>query len=110
MKEEIKKYLMNNYDCDDVNEEDISLIVQSEDIAFLIVEPHDDMDKFMLRIATRASFDRWGNSAVIQAYFNNETALLNYLENNQLDIYKALFSSLSDDYKYLSDNCDGELI
>mgnify|MGYP001772152489 CR=1 FL=1 len=101
---------MEAYDCDDFNKKYISLIVQSEDIAFLIVEPHDHLDKWMLRVAPRASFDRWGNSAVIQAYFNNETALLNYLENNQLDIYKALFSSLSDDYKYLSDNWDGELI
>lgn len=101
MKEEIKKYIMNNYDCDDVNEKDIRLIVQSEDIAFLIVEPHDNLNNWLLRIAPRASFDRWGNSAAIEKFFINETELLNYLKSNQLHIYKELFLVLSNDHKFL---------
>lgn len=101
--EEIKGYLMEAYDCDDFNKKDISLIVQSEYIAFLIVEPHDHLDKWMLRVAPRVSFDRWGNSAVIEEFFNNETEILNYLKENQLHIYKELFFMLSNDYYYLSE-------
>lgn len=82
---------------------DISLIVQSEYIAFLIVEPHDHLDKWMLRVAPRVSFDRWGNSAVIEEFFNNETEILNYLKENQLHIYKELFFVLSNDYYYLAE-------
>lgn len=101
MKEEIKKYLMDNYDCDDVDEEDTRLIIQSEDIIFLVVEPHDNINNWLLRIAPRASFDRWGNSAVIEEFFINETELLNYLKSNQLHIYKELFLVLSNDHKFL---------
>lgn len=101
MKEEIKKYLMNNYDCDDFDEEDTRLIVQSEDIVFLVVEPHDNINNWLLRIAPRASFDRWGNSAAIEEFFINETELLNYLKSNQLHIYKELFLVLSNDHKFL---------
>lgn len=99
--EEIKKYLMDNYDCDDVDEEYTRLIVQSEDIVFLVVEPHDNINNWLLRIAPRASFDRWGNSAVIEEFFINETELLNYLKSNQLHIYKELFLVLSNDHKFL---------
>lgn len=99
--EEIKKYLMDNYDCDDVDEEYTRLIVQSEDIVFLVVEPHDNLNNWLLRIAPRASFDRWGNSAVIEEFFINETELLNYLKSNQLHIYKELFLVLSNDHKFL---------
>lgn len=101
MKEEIKKYIMDNYDCDDVDEEDTRLIIQSEDIVFLVVEPHDNINNWLLRIAPRASFDRWGNSAVIEEFFINETELLNYLKSNQLHIYKELFLVLSNDHKFL---------
>ena len=94
---------MEAYDCDDFNKKDISLIVQSEDIAFLIIEPHGHLDKWMLRVAPRASFDRWGNSAVIEEFFNNETEILNYLKENQLHIYKELFFVLSNDYYYLAE-------
>lgn len=92
---------MDNYDCDDVDEEDTRLIVQSEDIVFLVVEPHDNLNNWLLRIAPRASFDRWGNSAVIEEFFINETELLNYLKSNQLHIYKELFLVLSNDHKFL---------
>lgn len=101
MKLEIKKYIMDNYDCDDVDEEDTRLIIQSEDIVFLVVEPHDNINNWLLRIAPRASFDRWGNSAVIEEFFINETELLNYLKSNQLHIYKELFLVLSNDHKFL---------
>lgn len=92
---------MDNYDCDDVDEEDTRLIIQSEDIVFLVVEPHDNINNWLLRIAPRASFDRWGNSAVIEEFFINETELLNYLKSNQLHIYKELFLVLSNDHKFL---------
>lgn len=63
MMEEIKKYLMDNYDCDDVSVGDTRLIAQSENIAFLIIK--HAINKWILRIAPRASFDIWSNSAVM---------------------------------------------
>lgn len=54
---------------------------------------------WLLRAAALASFDRWANSTAVEEFFDTEIGLRNYLENNQLYIYKDVLRSLSEEYE-----------
>ena len=45
------------------------------------------------------SFDRWANSTAVEEFFDTEIGLRNYLENNQLCIYKDVLRNLSEEYE-----------
>lgn len=66
------------------------VVVQTQCTFCLIVSPHKDLESWMLRIALRPTFDRWANSTVMEIFFNNEDEIIDYLEDNQLKIYKTL--------------------
>ena len=53
----------------------------------------------MLRVAALASFDRWVNSIAVEEFFDTETDLCIYLENNQFSIYKDVLKRLSEEYE-----------
>ena len=85
----------------EVDESEMILQAKTDTILFLVVEePHIGTNgKWMLRAAALASFDRWANSTAVEEFFDTETGLRNYLENNQLYIYKDVLRSLSEEYE-----------
>lgn len=84
----------------EVDEYEGILQAKTDTILFLVVEPHNGTNgKWMLRATALASFDRWANSTAVEEFFDTETGLCNYLENNQLYIYKDVLRSLSEEYE-----------
>jgi hypothetical protein len=82
----------------EVDEYETTLQAKTDTILFLIVEPHNGTNgKWMLRVA--AMVYRWANSTAVEEFFDTETGLCNYLENNQLYIYKDVLRSLSEEYE-----------
>ena len=86
-----------NYEID---EYETTLQAKTDTILFLVVKPHSGTNgKWLLRVAALASFDRWSNSTAVEEFFDMEIGLRNYLENNQLNIYKDVLRSLSAEYE-----------
>ena len=84
----------------EVDEYETTLQAKTDTILFLIVKPHSGTNgKWMLRVAALVSFDRWANSTAVEEFFDAEIELRNYLENNQLNIYKDVLRNLSDEYE-----------
>lgn len=84
----------------EVSEFETMLQAKTDTILFMVVEPHSGTNgKWMLRAAALVSFDRWANSTAVEEFFDTETGLRNYLENNQLYIYKDVLRNLSDKYE-----------
>lgn len=84
----------------EVDEYENILQAKTDTILFLVVEPQNGTNgKWMLRVAALASFDRWANSTAVEEFFDTETGLYNYLENNQLYIYKDVLRNLSEEYE-----------
>lgn len=84
----------------EVDEYEATLQAKTDTILFLVVEPHSGTNgKWMLRATALASFDRWANSTAVEEFFNTGIGLRNYLENNQLYIYKDVLRSLSEEYE-----------
>ena len=76
------------------------VLAKSDTILFQVVEPHrETSEKWLLRVAALTSFDRWANSTAVEKFFDTETDLCDYLENNQVDIYKAVLENLSEEYE-----------
>ena len=94
----IKKWFKDN--SYEVDEYETTLQAKTDTIIFMVVEPHNGTNgKWMLRVAALVSFDRWANSTAVEEFFDTETGLRNYLENNQLHIYKDILRSLSEEYE-----------
>lgn len=93
----VKKWFEENgYEVDKYE----TLQAKTDTVLFLVVEPHSGTNgRWMLRVAALASFDRWANSTVVEEFFDTETDLCNYLENNQFDIYKNVLKRLSEEYE-----------
>lgn len=86
----------------EVDEYEATLQAKTATILFLVVEPHNGTNgKWMLRVAALVSFDRWANSTAVEEFFDTETGLRNYLENNQLYIYKNVLRNLSEEYELI---------
>lgn len=68
-------------------------------VIFLIAPPHDRESFYLLRIGAHPIFDRWANSTVIEEYFSAADILVDYLETEQLDIYKLLFEAMCDEWQ-----------
>ena len=84
----------------EVDESEMILQAKTDTILFLVTEPHSGTNgKCMLRVAAYVSFDRWANSTAVEEFFDTEIGLRNYLENNQLYIYKDVLRSLSAEYE-----------
>lgn len=93
----VKKWFKDNgYEVDKY---ETTLQAKTDTILFLIVKPHNGTNgKWMLRVAAMVSFDRWANSTAVEEFFDTEIGLRNYLENNQLCIYKDVLRNLSEEY------------
>lgn len=87
----------NGYELD---EYEATLQAKTDTILFLVVEPHSGTnEKWMLRVAALASFDRWANSTAVEEFFDTDIGLYYYLKNNQFYIYKDVLRSLSEEYE-----------
>lgn len=64
-------------------------------IIFLVVPPHDNMKKWLLRIAPRCTFDRWANSTVIERELDNVESVVNWLRNEKMFVFAKILNSLS---------------
>lgn len=84
-------------------EDDSHFDVRTDTVLYLIVKLDN---KWMLRISTMSAFDRWANSIPIEQFFNTDIELCNYLQENQLDIYKTLLKYLSEEYEDLEEIYD----
>ena len=62
----------------------------------------DEHSKWLLRLASSASFDRWGVSAAISERFDNTVQVTEFLSNTSA-VYKMVLQRLSEDYKELED-------
>ena len=101
--ENVKRWFENDtMNCGqnyEFNEYEGHLEARTDTIIFMIVEPHSGTDnKWLLRVAATASFDRWGNSTAVEEFFDTEIELCNYLYEYQLDIYKDVLEALSKDF------------
>ena len=83
-----------------IREWDGRLEVKTDIAIFQIVSPHSGtQNRWMLRVSTIASFDRWANSRAIEKFFESDTELCAYLTWNMLHIYKTLLRYLSKEYE-----------
>ena len=91
----VKKWFEENgYEVDKYE----TLQAKTDTVLFLVVELHSGTNgRWMLRVAALASFDRWANSTAVEEFFDAETDLCNYFENNQFDIYKNVLKRLSEE-------------
>lgn len=95
----IKKWFENDSENYELEEYEGHLEARTETVLYLIVEPHSGTNnRWMLRITTMSAFDRWGNSTVVQEFFETDVELCNYLHDYQLYIYKKLLKYLSEEY------------
>lgn len=62
----------------------------------------EELRRWVLRMAPSESFDRWSVSAAISERFDEPEQIVKYLSNTA-EVYKALFKTLSNDYKELYD-------
>lgn len=94
----VEKWLEDNdYEVDKY---ETTLQAKTDTVLFQVVEPHrETSEKWLLRVAALTSFDRWTNSTAVEKFFDTETDLCDYLENNQVDIYKAVLENLSEEYE-----------
>ena len=94
----VKKWFKDNgYEVD---EYEATLQAKSDTILFLFVNPVYGSNVIcMFRVAAMVSFDRWANSSAVEEFFDTEIGLRNYLENNQLCIYKDVLRNLSEEYE-----------
>lgn len=96
---------INNGQTYEINEYEGHFEAKTNIAFFLIVEPHSGTNnKWMLRIAPISSFDRWANSTAVEEFFLTDIEVCNYLHEHQLDIYKNLLESLSNDYEEIYTN------
>lgn len=71
----------------------------NDTIICLVVAPHTGTNnRWMIRFSTVSSFDRWANSCAIEEFFDTKEAIIQYLEEKQVDIYKQLLVYLSSEY------------
>ena len=85
-----------NFKINDFSE---SIYATNGIVKYFVVRPHEgNRYKYLLRISTCAAFDRWANSIPIEEFFDTEEDLINYILNNQLEIYKTLLEYLSEEY------------
>lgn len=96
----IRAWFENDNQNYDIYEYEGHLEAKTETAFFMVVEPHEGTrNRWMLRVAPISSFDRWANSVTIQEFFNTDIELCDYLAEHQLNIYKSLLKSLSEDYE-----------
>lgn len=100
---DIKRWFENDYENYELVEYGGHLEAITDIAHFLIVSPHSGTNnRWMLRVAATASFDRWANSTAIEEFFDSSIELCLYLYDHQLDIYKELLGSISKDYAEVS--------
>lgn len=100
----VKRWFENDNEDYEISEGNGFLDARTDIVHYLIVEPHSGTNnRWMLRITTRAAFDRWANSTGFEEFFTTETELSNFLQTEQLNIYKELLRYLSKEYEELEE-------
>ena len=97
--EKVKEILKEKYDVE-MTETEYELCGQNSLMTVLIVKPHSGINyDYMIRISTVSAFDRWVNSCAIEKRFHTIQGLIQYLETEEVDIYKELLAYLSLEYE-----------
>ncbi len=105
----IENWFKNSNEQYEINRYDGHLEASTDIALFMIVKPHSvTNNRWMLRVAAIASFDRWANSTAVEEFFNTDIELCNYLDKHQLDIYKALLKDLSEEYYEIYKTFEGQ--
>lgn len=103
----IREWFENDWEKYEIIEYDGHLEANTNIVRYLITEPHSGTNnKWLLRVTTISAFDRWANSTAIEMFFETDTGLCLFLEENQLSIYKDLLAYLSMEYDELEESMD----
>ena len=85
-------------------DDDTVACLSNQVIKFIVLAPYEGSDmKWALRISTKAAFDRWSNSTAIYEKFNTFYGVLEYIENNHIEILNTLLSYLTEEYRDLEE-------
>ena len=93
----INTILRKEYGVKTASINDERLHAESDSMVFLVVAPHDEMKKWLLRIAPRSTFDRWANSVVIERQFDNVASIANWLKMEKMFVFMKVLNSLSNE-------------
>jgi hypothetical protein len=93
----INTVLRKEYNVDDIHMSTERLECTNASMIFLVMPPHDNMKKWLLRIAPRCTFDRWANSTVIEQEFDNVDCIVGFLQNAKMLIFNKILNSLSNE-------------
>ena len=83
---------INVHECDGKVE---NIHAANRTMVMLIVPPHDNMKKWLLRVAPFCTFDRWANSTVIENELDTQRCVVDWLQMNRTQVVEKLFESLS---------------
>lgn len=108
---ELRESLSYNGMFEEVNESntcirDGVLEIDNDTLHCQIVSPHSGTgNRWLVRIAPSASFDRWANSTAFQGYFDTFELMKNYLTSSACvaHILSDVLESLSADFKELNE-------
>ena len=71
----------------------------------LIVAPHEGTkNRWMLRTAPTAGFDRWANSGSLELFFDDVDNLIGFLREEKAYIWEDLFKCVCEEYDELLDS------
>lgn len=75
----------------------------------LVVAPHEGTkNRWMLRTAPTAGFDRWANSGSLELFFDDADNLIGFLKEEKAYIYEDLFKCVCEEYDELLDSMKEE--
>ena len=90
-----KKYGMTTINVHEYNGKVENIHAANKTMVMLIVTPHDQMKKWLVRVAPCCTFDRWANSTVIEKEMDNQESVVTWLALSKEQILEKLFESLS---------------
>lgn len=91
----VVRCLKSQYKMTIIDASDDRIDAKNDSLLILVVAPHDNFNKYLLRIAPICTFDRWANSTVIEREFDSIKWLVEWLKKNELEVVKKVLNSLS---------------
>lgn len=90
-----KHYGMTTINVHEYNGKVENIHAANNTMLMLIVPPHDNMKKWLVRVAPRCTFDRWSNSTVVEKELDTQRCVVDWLQMNKTYVIERLFESLS---------------
>lgn len=107
--ENIKNILVEKYNLNTYCNEFGNIYADNKLINCVVSSPHEGNDyRYLIRFSTVSAFDRWANSTAIEEFFSTKEEVINYLRENELNIYKQLLEYLSEEYAELEKSWEEE--